>query len=271
MATRDWVNSSNFVTGFTALTAGDVLRMGDGDGLVSAGLANSGTDILSLEIYASNRNSIGSSAQPLEIVVNQTGTGFFRWGGGGSELWLSGGSVANVVHRVTLAPTQNGRGVLRAMDCEELVVESGVHTVEANADVAAAYIFGGDTTIVAASGGASALTSLFVYAGVCRLYRDLSGTIVVGAGARLYVEDVLVVPAQLDQHGGVVHWKGGNIPIVRGYAGEFDRTNATKPATFGGTSYRAGPGWTRRDPRIAVDTWSNAVAIGTGPSVVAMA
>lgn len=269
MATLHWTKgNTNFLTGFggTIHATDDSLHFDDdGFDAVTAGLDQSAKAVHVLEFSPSSGVEVGSPGAPLLITSTQTGAGKgVRYFGRGRNLYLGAGGSAAALYRVVHSPAASCRLTLSAADIEELVVEGGVAHVPEGVDLATLYAQGGE--VILDYSASYALGTLWGGQCLVRLRRDV-GTVYVGAGMTLVVDDYRVSPTTIYQLGGEIIYAGGDIGTLVGIAGRFTRVAASRAITI--TTLRASPSWAfNRGPVATAVSAANPIGVGPRSEVV---
>lgn len=183
---------------------------------------------------------------PLTAVVNQSAAGYVQNYSNSPRIELQSTGPTAVINRVEHNPARkDGQMQLAACDCARLDVAGGVFIAASDCDLAAAYLVGGHTYLLA---GSYACPTLIVAGNAyCALSRDITNA-TIGDRAVLELLKTAVVPASITMYGGTLRiYQSGTITSLVGYSGVIDITGASILPTISGGEL--GPGVVIRQSR----------------------
>lgn len=252
----------------TAPGAGDVAIFADGDTPIDTNLGWSAVDLLKFIVGPAKGGDFGSDIAPLEIVVNQTGTGQLQIFGRGQRYYISGGGASNVIHQIQFSPSAGGQLILISCTNADMHLEAGSSIIETTVTLGDVVISG--THFAHIKPHASDVIALLVVGDEsrCQLERDYTTARCTG-GTLIHdlVEPSGVAGGTLEVYAGTLVMVRGGVGTLNGYGGEIDCTQMKEDITpAAGTMY---PGVVIRRLRNGPQLILSSVTIkGRGPKYI---
>lgn len=225
----------------------------------------SGTTLAEIRIAASSQNVF--TAEPLKIKTTASGA-FVNGGQGATVSVASTGMAGGTIFTVQNAPTGADPVLsLSACDVDTVYNVRGTLVASANADVANAYVYGGQARFEYGAGTPAITGTLVVTSGMAEVERDVATVSI--HGGTVVIDAATCSPTTINLSGPNSVLKlqnSGTIGTLNGVAGVLDLTACSAQVTI--TTGNLHPGLTiLRSSATIMPTYGTENNIGGGPKV----